>query len=208
MTHTLIYVHDPMCSWCWALRPALTALQARLPADIGFKRLLGGLAADTMQPMPEEMRANLQGTWQRIQQQLPHTPFNFDFWEHCQPRRSTYPACRAVIAARMLDSRMEDAMIHAIQRGYYTQARNPSDVDTLLAFAMEIGLDQEDFVAQLHAAETNQALQNELSRCSAMHIDSFPSLRLQLDDGLWPVPVDYSNADNMLETITSLTAFN
>ncbi|KRT58921.1 hypothetical protein Ga0076813_14514, partial [endosymbiont of Ridgeia piscesae] len=53
---TLFYIHDPMCSWCWAFAPVLDKLQRQLPAEIRFTRLLGGLAPDNPAPMAAEMR--------------------------------------------------------------------------------------------------------------------------------------------------------
>ncbi|MGB5741033.1 MAG: DsbA family protein, partial [Sedimenticolaceae bacterium] len=90
----LIYIHDPMCSWCWGFRPTFEQLCASLPRHVAVRRLLGGLAPDSDQPMPADMQMRLQQTWRRIQQRIPGTRFNFDFWRVCDPRRSTWPACR------------------------------------------------------------------------------------------------------------------
>jgi putative protein-disulfide isomerase len=55
------------------------------------------------------------------------------------PRRSTYAACRAVIAARRQNPGYEEKMILAIQQAYYLEARNPADSHTLIELASEIG---------------------------------------------------------------------
>jgi putative protein-disulfide isomerase len=115
-----------MCSWCWAFRPALQKIEAELPDGVELIRILGGLAADTDHPMPEAMREKLQEIWRTIQEKVPGTEFNFQYWEVCTPRRSTYRACRAVIAAN-LQGNWGAAMIEAIQRANYLEARNPSD---------------------------------------------------------------------------------
>ena len=127
----LYYVHDPMCSWCWGFRPVWLELKQTLPEELQLLSLVGGLAADCDEPMPQALRDKLQATWRRIQQVIPGTGFNFDFWRDNTPRRSTYPACRAVIAARELADKA-DQMTHAIQQAYYLQARNPSDQETLV----------------------------------------------------------------------------
>ncbi|MGH8568578.1 MAG: DsbA family protein, partial [Gammaproteobacteria bacterium] len=115
----LHYVHDPMCSWCWAFGPTWREIRARLPSGIATGRVLGGLAPDTREPMPEAMRQYIRGTWRRIEREVPGTRFNFGFWNRCRPRRSTYPACRAVIAAISRGPEFEEPMIEAIQRAYY-----------------------------------------------------------------------------------------
>jgi putative protein-disulfide isomerase len=69
-----------MCSWCWGFRPALETLLAGLPPAIEVERLLGGLAPDSREPMPQSLREQLQQTWRRIQECIPGARFNFDFW--------------------------------------------------------------------------------------------------------------------------------
>jgi putative protein-disulfide isomerase len=200
----LIYVHDPMCSWCWGFRTNFENLCKQLPAGLSVNRLLGGLAPDNDQPMPAELQSKLQDTWRQIQTRIPGTRFNFDFWRDCHPRRSTWPACRAVIVARQFDPTLESPMIEAIQRAYYLEARNPSDADTLAALASQLGLDVVDFAIRLDAAETHDILEQEITQARRMGADSFPSLRLQIDQSFWPVPVDYTEVRPMLETIQSL----
>jgi putative protein-disulfide isomerase len=200
----LIYVHDPMCSWCWGFRPNFENLCKQLPAGLSVNRLLGGLAPDNDQPMPAELQSKLQDTWRRIQTRIPGTRFNFNFWRDCHPRRSTWPACRAVVVARQSDPSLESPMIEAIQRAYYLEARNPSDTDTLAALASQLGLDAVDFAIRLDAAETHDILEQEITQARRMGADSFPSLRLQIDQSFWPVPVDYTEVRPMLETIQSL----
>ncbi|MGB5199413.1 MAG: DsbA family protein [Sedimenticolaceae bacterium] len=201
----LIYLHDPMCSWCWGFRPTFEQLCASLPRHVAVRRLLGGLAPDSDQPMPADMQMRLQQTWRRIQQRIPGTRFNFDFWRVCDPRRSTWPACRAVIAAREFDRALETAMITAIQRAYYLEARNPSDSNTLVSLAEHLGIDGMAFAQRLDAPETQATLADEIAQARGMGADSFPSLRLQIGDSLWPVPLDYMDAGAMSATIQALS---
>ena len=205
MTTTLYYIHDPMCSWCWGFRPMLERLLADLPSHIQVRRLLGGLAPDTDQPMSHEMREWLQQTWRKISHRIPGTQFNHDFWTRCAPRRSTYPACRAVIAARRQDPRLDEAMTFAIQRAYYLRACNPSDRETLVALAREIGADAKMFVESLAAPETQAELEREIEAVRVMDSRRFPSLVLELGGSRWRVPIDYLDSGAMLEAIRMLT---
>ncbi len=201
MTATLFYVHDPMCSWCWAFRPVWAQVQASLPRDVEVRTLLGGLASDSDSPMPDEMRRFLRDTWHRIERMVPGTRFNFDFWEECSPRRSTYPACRAVVAARRQGVGLEQRMIHAIQRAYYQQARNPSDMATLVELAIEIKLDSGRFLQDLQAESVNDEFATELALARSMGMDSMPSLALDTGGTRWPVPLDYTDYQVIVEHI-------
>ena len=156
--------------------------------------------------MTPEMRLYLQQTWHRIQHRIPGTVFNFDFWARCEPRRSTWPACRAVIAARNEDPRFDEAMTRAIQRAYYTEARNPSDRAVLVELAGEIGADTGAFTARLDAPETQAELQAEIALARALGVDSFPGLVLDHEGSRWRIPVDYTDAQAMLATMRDIMA--
>ncbi|MDX8404942.1 MAG: DsbA family protein [Mariprofundus sp.] len=136
-----------------------------------------------------------------MEQRVSGTHFNFAFWQQCTPRRSTYPACRAVIAARKQQAAAETAMIHAIGDAYYRQARNPSDDDVLIACAISIGLHAQQFQADLHSAETSEELQHEIAMTRELGASGFPSLILQSAAGPFTVPLDYCHADTMLDVI-------
>lgn len=201
MSKKLIYVHDPMCSWCFGFSKVYQQLTEQLPENVALIRLLGGLAPDTDEIMPESTRQMVQQNWRRIEQHIPGVEFNYDFWTKCQPRRTTYPACRAVIAAREQGDEYDISMTRQIQQAYYRQARNPSDNETLIELAGEIGLDQERFSAQLVAEHTQQRLLDEIANTRAIGVSGFPSLVLQNDDGLQSVLVNYTDVNAVLEQI-------
>ena len=199
----LYYVHDPMCSWCWGFSPTWAEIKANLPKEVEVKYLLGGLAPDSSETMPESMQADIAGYWRRIQQHIPGTQFNFDFWDKCEPRRSTYPACRAVIAARKQNPDIELDMIEKIQHAYYMGAQNPSDDSTLIEIAKSLDLDEQQFAADLNAVETQQQLESEMLMGRQLGAQGFPSMILAKDGQAQYLPLDYNSANNVLNMIKS-----
>lgn len=194
----LYYVHDPMCSWCWAFVPTWTKIQEALKDRIEIRYLLGGLAPDSAQIMPKEMQDAIGGYWKTIEQRVPGTQFNHDFWTLCQPRRSTYPSCRAVIAARKQQPTLEKPMILAIQKAYYLQAKNPSDDSVLTELAVELGLDGELFSTDLNSPETHQMLGDEMRLGAEIGAQGFPSLILKMKAGHLYIPLDYNQPEVVL----------
>ena len=203
-TITLYYVHDPMCAWCFAFQRSLQALIANLPPNVKLVKLLGGLAPDSSEPMTEPMKLHIINNWRRIESTVEGIRFNYDFWKACEPRRSTYLACRAVIAARMQGESFEDKMIDAIQMAYYTQARNPSDAETLLYLAKQLGLTTQTFELDLVSAHTNQILMENIQRARARNARTFPSLVLEKGGAFGHVNVDYNTPDAMIRTIEAV----
>jgi len=190
-----------MCSWCWAFNPCWQQILSGLPESIRVVRLVGGLAADSSELMAAEMQVFLQNTWRQIQARVPGTEFNFAFWQQCQPRRSTYPACRAVIAARQQQQQADAAMTLAIQEAYYLQARNPSDDTTLVELAVEIGLDKEQFKRDLGSAATQQTLLQEIALCRDIGARGFPSLILEHGGQRRLLALDYQQPQRILSQI-------
>jgi len=201
MKSQLIYVHDPMCSWCWGFAETYLKLVEQLPEDVEVLRLLGGLAPDSDEVMPVSTRLMVQQAWQRIEEVIPGKKFNYDFWTKCQPRRATYPACRAVIAAREQGAEFDLRMTQQIQQAYYQQARNPSENETLVELAGEIGLDRERFEGQLTSEQTRDRLLEEINSARSIGINSFPSLVIQHAGKMESVLVNYTDANAMLDQI-------
>ena len=198
---TLYYVHDPMCSWCWAFKPTWEKVRAEIGDKVDYRYLLGGLAPDNSTPMGLETQNYIQANWERIQQVVPGTEFNFDFWRYCEPRRSTYAACRAVICARIQQPRAELFYIEAIQNAYYLQAKNPSNDDVLLEIAEKLELDTVQFSKDLHSTEVQNILDKEITLAQSLGMKSFPSLKLLDGELISTVTIDYNNPDFIIEQI-------
>lgn len=201
MQDILIYVHDPMCSWCWGFEPTRQIIFEAVADRMQIRRMVGGLAPDSDEPMPESMRLMLQQTWQRIEQTIPGTRFNFAFWNESAPRRSTYPANRAVIAAREQGESFDQIMTTRIQQAYYLEAKNPSDNSVLIELAADIGLDAERFANNLVSGSIQQQLLAEIESARAMGINSFPSLAVHRAGVLRHIGLSYTDPEAMLSQI-------
>lgn len=199
----LIYSYDPMCSWCWGFQPSWKILQQELSTlieagELSIRPVLGGLARDSDEPMPLEMQEMLQSTWQRIETML-GTEFNHAYWTDCQPRRSTYPACRACLVAR--DNGLESEITTAIEHAYYLHARNPSDLDTLTDCAVTTGMQADSFILAMEETKASGRLETEIREARQMGLNSFPSFAVVLKDRLIPITLDYQNPQKMAAEI-------
>jgi len=197
----LYYVHDPMCSWCWGFSKTLTALLENLPIEVETKRLLGGLAADSDVAMSSNMKEKIKGNWSRIEDTISGVKFNYDFWEKNTPRRSTYPACRAVIAARQQGEQYDVSMTREIQKAYYQEARNPSDNSTLIELANNLGLSIDTFKIDLVSEETQKQLIEEITMARELYAESYPNLVLKVGNKTQLISINYNDSKVMLDKI-------
>ena len=190
-----------MCSWCYAFDTVLTELESLLPDSIRLKKIIGGLAADSDIPMPVHLINTIQSAWKQIEKTVPQVQFNFEFWSKNQPFRSTYPSCRAVLAAKKQSPVFENKMIQQIQWVYYKNAENPSLNETLIQCAQRIGLNVELFKNDFTGQEIELALQKDIQFARSLVVSSYPSLRLDIDNQIVTINIDYNNAKNMLKQI-------
>ena len=202
MSTVLYYFHDPMCGWCYAFQPVLRQLKRSLSREIQLVSILGGLAPDDDNVMDSEMQEYIKGHWRRIQQMVPGTELNFDFWDKCEPRRSTYPACRAVIAASRQGDLQAEEMVEAIQRAYYREARNPSDRQTHIELANELGLNGNQFETDLLAPQTQAELEVQVNFTQSVGVRGFPALVLVKEQVGQAIEIDYNSVETVSASIS------
>jgi putative protein-disulfide isomerase len=190
-----------MCSWCWGFSHTWNKVKNSLPSEINVQYILGGLAPDSSEVMPNEMREFIQMNWHKIEQKIPGVSFNYTFWDSCTPKRSTYPACRAVIAVKNQNSDLEQTMVKLIQQTYYLDAKNPSEDDVLISLAKTLDLDIKQFTHDLNSESTQQQLLDDIALMQSMGVSSFPSLVLQTTNRIKSITIDYNNPKLILNQI-------
>ncbi|SFV70294.1 Thioredoxin [hydrothermal vent metagenome] len=95
----LIFVIDPMRSWCWGFVPIIEALRKNHSNLYTFSLLLGGLR-QTM-PWNTQSKSYLKQNWDAIAQKTSQK-FNYNVLKQNHFTYNTYPSCKAVISIREL----------------------------------------------------------------------------------------------------------
>jgi putative protein-disulfide isomerase len=200
---TLYYIYDPMCSWCWGFKPVWERVRAALSDRLEIVYVLGGLAPETDAPMPQAMRDQLQQTWRRISK-VCGVEFNFDFWRQNTPRRSTYPACKAVLVARAYGKEL--AMYARIQQFYYLEAGNPSLYENLYDLAEGLGIPRQAFIERIHSAELDKLFDDERRFAERLGAQGYPSVVLKVGGRLHCIDYSYTDVEDNLRQIEALLA--
>lgn len=166
----LHYVADPLCSWCYGFSSTLEQVGELFELHY----VMGGLAPDSDGPMDPATRAYVQGAWDAVEAAT-GARFERDLWLRHEPARSTWPACRAVLAAESLEGRGQE-MFHRLQQAFYLEARNPTDPAEVLDLAEELGL---DLGPHLDSEPMREALAGDMAQARAWGVRGFPSLVLE-----------------------------
>jgi len=192
---TLYYFVDPMCSWCFGFSSEIKKVRSKFPE---IQYIMGGLAPDSAIPMTAEIKEYVKHHWHEVATRT-GANINFEFWDKHTPTRSTYQACRAVIAAGLQGEENKVVMLEALQKAYYQEARNPTDDHTLIEVAGEIGLDTEQFKDDLYSEQVQELFRQDLGFKNAFGIQGFPTLVMQKDDNFYALTIGYIEAEVVLE---------
>ncbi|MDE3027355.1 MAG: DsbA family protein [Paracoccaceae bacterium] len=171
----LLYVADPMCSWCWGFAPAIADIRAafadRLPVDL----VMGGLRPGTSQPMDAAAKADIRNHWQHVQE-ASGQPFDFDFFAREGFVYDTEPAARAVVVLRRAGPEVALAALTRIQRAFYAEGRDVTQPEVLGALAVELGFDAAEFRAAFDDDVAREETRNDFALSRAIGVTGFPTL--------------------------------
>lgn len=205
---SLIYIADPMCSWCYGFGPELGALLEGLPG-LRVQIVVGGLRAYNTELMDDGLRATLQGHWKQVAERS-GLPFSDKALAHENFIYNTEPACRAVVTARMLAPQASLPVFHAIQRAFYADGQDVTQGEVLAAVAAaaltEAGVptDAADFLATFKSEAAVMATYQDFEQVKRWGAVGFPTLVLERDGKLDMVTSGYMAMPALIEQLQAL----
>jgi putative protein-disulfide isomerase len=172
---SLVYIADPMCSWCWGFSPEMELIYERYRNQVRVELLVGGLRPGNTERFDEHRREYILGHWRAVHQRTSQ-PFNFDFRMDSNFTYDTEPSSRAVVAVRALDSTQVFSYFRTIQRAFYVENQDVTKEGVLRDLAHSHGIDSQAFDESFHNPELRQKVWQEFDRCRQLEIGGFPSL--------------------------------
>lgn len=170
----LLYLADPLCSWCYGFGPELAKLLARHP-DAHLDVVMGGLRPFNREPMSPAFKAMLREHWAHVAA-ASGLAFNTDALEREGFVYDTEPACRAVVTARDLDASKVIAYLKAVQSAFYRDARDATRPEVLADVAAECGYERATFLAQLESEAMRKQTRGDFATTQSLGVSGFPTL--------------------------------
>lgn len=174
-TKQLIYIADPMCSWCYGFAPTIGAIEDALGPRLPITLLMGGLRAGNRKPTTTPEADAIRAHWRRVQQATGQ-PFDFEFFENRNFVYDTEPACRAVVTMRLLNPKLALPYLHRIQRAFYAELQDTTKTEVLANLAADMGVDRQAFLTEIRSAEARDATLQDFVTAQRTGIKGFPTL--------------------------------
>lgn len=206
----LIFVGDPMCSWCYGFGKEMTAL-AKLHPELPLEIVVGGLRAGATDVLDEAGKNFRLVHWARVEE-ASGLPFNRD---GLMARQNfvydTEPICRAVVAARVIAPDADLlAVFRALQHGFYVEAVDTTDGRILARLASDAlikqgcAVDVSAFYKVWEADSTIALAKKDFARSRSLGVRSFPALLLEMDGEIRTISPGYTHVEELERNLQSV----
>jgi putative protein-disulfide isomerase len=203
----LLYVGDPMCSWCYGFGKEMTALMTLHPG-LELEIIVGGVRAGATDLLDQAGKEFRLGHWERVEAQS-GLPFNR---AALMARENfvydTEPVCRAVVTARKLAPAADLlAVFRALQQAFYVEGLDTTDGRVLSAVvAAQLQLDVGAVLGMWQHADTIAQTRADFSRARALGVRSFPALLLDKGGEIVEVSGGYAKVEQLNHRLRQIMA--
>tara|TARA_R110002110_G_scaffold260260_1_gene475867 strand:- start:50886 stop:51593 length:708 start_codon:yes stop_codon:yes gene_type:complete len=199
MEREIIYVGDPMCSWCWGFSPVLQKIVAKYTDTAPMRLVVGGLHAFDTDPMTDEYKARIKHHWEQVAEATGQ-PFNYAFFDRDGFVLDTEPACRASVVVRNMKPEALLSFYERIHKGYYVEDTDTTKLETFLDYAAKEDIDAAAFTAAFESEDARQETISDFAWCQQSGVTGFPTVVLREEETLAALSVGYQPF-NALEPI-------
>lgn len=204
----LIYIADPMCSWCYGFGPELVPLLDGVP-EISLDIVVGGLRAYNTDTMNDDTRASMLVHWDHVKESsgLPFTDKaistdNFIY--------DTEPACRAVVTVRTLAPQATLSAFRKLQHAFYAEGLDITKADILAEICVDtlnkngISIDKQAFLNTWSSEEIIASTHADFVHTQKWGITGFPSLVMEIGGQLHLVTSGFARTEDVIAKMQDL----
>ena len=200
----IIYVGDPMCSWCWGISNHLQSLKAHY-SQFKFSIVVGGLRPGGGEAWDDKMKAFIKHHWDEVNQRSGQ-PFGTALFERENFNYDTEPPCRAVVAARQWVGDNELAFFEAVSRKFYVDNEDPGDVEFYRSICQAFNIPFNEFVSAFESEEVKYQTHQEFQLNRQWGVRGYPTVLFKSKDQLYQINHGYSEFDQMKNVIEKILA--
>jgi putative protein-disulfide isomerase len=206
----LIFVGDPMCSWCYGFGKEMTSIVESMP-ELEVQIVLGGMGAGSTQVLDDAGKQFRLTHWARVEE-ASGVEFNRDA---LLARKNfvydTEPICRAVVTTRMMEPSVNLlSVFRAFQRAFYVDGLDTTDGKVLAevgAAALRsagFDTDAEAFFSRWSSDEVIQATRADFALTRNLGVAGFPTLLVEWDGKMGRIGSGFMPAAQVKQTLARL----
>jgi len=197
----IIYVGDPMCSWCYGVSNELQSTLKEFEDHCEFELVMGGLRPYNTQTM-NEIKDFLGHHWKDVSK-ASGMHFNYEILEDTTITYDTEPPCRAVVVVKQMDLKKAFPFFKAVQAAFYKDNKNMQLVDSYVPILRDLGLSVEEFEKAFASDKMKAAVRKDFERSASLGVNSFPTLLLEKDGKIEVIARGFATKEAMIAKISN-----
>jgi putative protein-disulfide isomerase len=191
----IIFVIDPMCSWCWGFHPVIETLREKYKDQYIFSIVTGGLRSSGQEPWNEETKIYLKTHWENVAQRTGQ-PFSYALLNRTFFDYNTYPACKAIVTVRELwGQKAAFDYLSKIQYAFYAESKDITSIEVLTSYIEENKKVFKDFYT---SDQAEVLMVQDFEKARAMGANAFPSVVKRDKEGQMVCLKGYRSAEEIL----------
>ena len=213
MTH-IIYIGDPMCSWCYGFGPELAGLLKLIP-EPRLDFVMGGLRAGGTQSVTPEFRQFLLEHWAQVEN-VSGLKFNPEGLDHPGFVYDTEPVCRAFVSAQILFPNLPNmpklALFGSLQQAFYRLGQDVTQASVLAKCVsqcltrLKFPTSEAQFLAVFGSEQARSQTRAHFDQAGRWNVNGFPSLIVVKDERLFLLSSGYAKTATLFEHFNKIQA--
>lgn len=213
MTH-IIYIGDPMCSWCYGFGPELAGFLKAIP-EPKLDIVMGGLRAGGNQTVTPEFRGFLLDHWSQVEKacSLQFNPQALDVPGFVY---DTEPVCRAFACTQLLYPELNNmtklALFGSLQQAFYRLGQDVTQAGVLAKCVSQCltrlkhPTSEQQFLAAFGSEQAKAHTQAHFEQAGKWGVNGFPALLVVKDERLFLLSSGYTKTATLIEHFRKIQA--
>lgn len=200
----IIYVGDPMCSWCYGFAPIYKEIQETYADKVKTMMIMGGLRPGTKGFMDEKTKTTIAHHWVEVEKRTGQ-PFDHSLFDREDFVYDTEIPARAVVTLRQTHPEKEWEFYERIQSAFYSEAADTNKVEVyqsiLKEMNLDLKLDLDEFTNIFNSQQMKEATYNDFALSRKMGVTGYPTVLLHAQEQLSVLTMGYQPLDNLIPII-------
>jgi len=185
----LIYVGDPMCSWCWGVAPTIEHVAKR--TDIRFRLVVGGMrVGDRVIQLDDEVRRSMSEGWIKVEQRSGQ-PFNPEFLQRERWEFNTELPAIAITTMRSLAPGHALAFFMHLQGSFFRDGVDITDRSVYPALIDGFAVDREAFMGELVSDAGRERALVDFAERRELGVDVLPTVLVGIEGAVQEIGTGY-----------------
>jgi len=171
---------DPMCAWCWAMKPTMQKMIEQVVSKAEIELLMGGMRVrGNTKKIEGDYKDYLKQVFDRVTNMSGQT-MNMSVLETNDLYFDSENSCKAVVEIRkQLGTAVAIEYLHKIQAAYFIDGKNITKSDVLAELAGDGFTDNVDeFLKSITCKENEEQTFHEFRYVQEQNVRGFPSVHI------------------------------